>query len=239
VIDTLRDLGFDILAVVGGGLLVVLALRFGGALFDALPMSRGRRELIARVRPLAAAALIVLYVLFVAVWMLRDGVGQYTFYSVVVVGATVVVMSRGALADLLEGVYLRAARTFAVGDRVQIGTVRGRIQRLGVRHVYIEGSDGELAILSYRNITGQPILRAADVDRTAFHIFRVPLPPERTIADAKRLVRETALLNHWSSVARPPQVAATSAAELEVTVFAIDADQAPEIERAVRRALGG
>ena len=51
------------------------------------------------------------------------------------------------------------------------------------------------------------------------------------------VIRETALLSHWSSIARPPEVVTTDDGELEVTIFAIDADRAPELERLLRRAL--
>lgn len=238
MIELLQSFGTDGLIVLAAGVAVVLALRFVRALVDALPMSRARRALAVRIRPFIGAIVVILYLLFVVAWLLRDHPGMVP-WALAVLGLGVAAASWPAIRDVLEGAYVRASPAFAVGDRVQIGTVRGRIRRLGYRNVYIEGTDGELAILPYRLIATQPILRSAELDRGAFHVFRVPVPAERSIPELKRQVRESALLNHWSSIARPPQISATADGHVEITVFAIDPDQAPEIERAVRKAIAG
>jgi small-conductance mechanosensitive channel len=236
VIGAIQVIALDVLIVVGAGLGLALVLRFGRAALDALPMSRARRALVARLRPLVGAALVVLYVMIAARWVLRTD-DPRAWIALLVVGLILVAASWGPLRDVLEGVYLRAASALAVGDRVQIGAVRGRVQRLGYRSVHVEGTDGDLAILPYRAIAAQPILRSPAADHASFHVFRAPLPEHRSIPEARRVIRETALLCHWSSIARPPQVAATDDGDLEVTIFAIDADRAPEIERLLRRAL--
>lgn len=236
MIETLGSLGLDLVVVIGAGLVLVLALRFGGALTDALPMSRARRQMVSRLRPVAGAVLVVLYVLVVLRWFLR-GEAELAPYVLVLVGAFVAFASWAAVRDVLEGAYVRAAHTFSEGDRVQVGSIRGRIQKLGYRNLYIEGSDGELAIVPYRILSTQPILRSSDVERTAFHVFRVEVPAGMDLPLAKRTVKETALLCHWSSVARAPQVVAAGPGELEVTVFAVDGDRVGEIETVVRRSL--
>jgi small-conductance mechanosensitive channel len=236
MMDALSALSLDTAYVVAIGLGLLLALRLSNVAIEALPMSRARRALVARIRPVAGTILVLAYAVLVARWLLRGDAGL-TPYALAAITLFVAAASWNAVRDVLEGAYLRAARTCAVGDRVQTGNIRGRIQRLGYRNVYVEGTDGELAIVPYRIFANQPVLRSAAADRTSFHIFRAPLPEDRSIPEAKRLVRETALLCHWSSIARPPQVVATANGDLEVTVFAIDPDEAPEIERAVRRAL--
>ncbi len=237
MIELLRSLGTDGLVVLGAGVAVVLALRFARAVIDALPLSRARRARALRIRPIVGAITIVLYLLFVARWLLRDHPGLAPIgLALICVG--LVAASWPALRDVLEGTYLRAAAVVAIGDRVQIGAVRGRIRRLGYRNILVEASDGEVAILPYRLVAAQTVLRSAELDRAAFHVFRVAIPADRSITDLKRTIRETALLNHWSSIARPPQISATPDHHVEITVFAIDPDQAPEIERAVRQAIG-
>jgi small-conductance mechanosensitive channel len=149
----------------------------------------------------------------------------------------IVLVSWGPLRDVFEGIYLRAGRTCAIGDRVQIGAVRGRIQRLGLRGLHVEGSDGTLAIVPYRALSAQPLSRTPGLDHPAFHVFRIPLPARRSIADVRKQVVEAALLHHWSSVARLPLVVATEHGELEVTVFAVDPDRVADLETAIRSRL--
>jgi len=236
VIAALAGFGLNALVVVASGLALILILRFGGAVLDALPMSRARRTFVVRFKPAVGALLVVAYLLLTARWLLRhdERLAPYVLSFMTIV---VVVASWGALRDILEGVYHRAARSCSVGDRVQVGTIRGRIQRMGLRNVYLEGSEGDLAIVPYRVLSTHPILRSSEAERSTFHVFRVPVPSSVKIPDARRTIRERALLCHWSSIARPPQVVAAGPDELEITVFAIDGDRAPEIERAVREAL--
>src|SRR5690606_20003949 len=139
VIEPLAGFSFDAVVVCGGGIALLLVLRFGAAALDAIPMSRARRQLVTRVRPIAGGALILAYLVFAARWLLRED-SHLAPLALGLMAAFVVAASWGPVRDLLEGAYLRAARTRAAGDRVQLGQVRGRVQRLGYRHLYVEGS---------------------------------------------------------------------------------------------------
>lgn len=235
--ESLRSVLVDCFLAVASGLALVLVLRFGRAVLDALPMSRARRTLVTRLQPIAGATLVVIYVVIAARWILDSGDTRAWLafgFAVAVFAAA----SWGALRDVIEGVYVRASRTLAVGDRVQIGAVRGRVQRLGHRNVVIEAVDGELALVPYRVVATSTVLRAPFDERSTFHVFRIAVPESRSVPEAKRIVREAALLCHWSSIARQPQVVATDDGQLEITVFPIGADHVADIERVLRRALG-
>jgi len=235
VIEIARLLALDCAFVLGGALALALVLRFAGAALDAVPMSRARRALVERVRPLAGLVLVLVFVVLAVRWILDSG-DQRAWLALVLVAGGVVAVSWSPLRDVFEGVFLRAGRACSVGDRVQVGAIRGRVYRLTLRGIHIESGDGELAFVPYRLAAAQPMLRTTGED-TAFHMFRVPLPANRSLAEARRVILETALLSHWSSIARHPAVAAAESGDLEITVFAIDPDRAPEIERALRRAL--
>lgn len=233
---TLRILALDCLVVFGGAVALAAILRFGRAGLDALPLSRARRNLVTRLSPLAAAMLIAVYAVIAARWVLDSNDSRAWLAFAVVVGL-VAAASWSALRDALEGVYLRAARSFAVGDRVDIDGVRGRIHRLGTRSVVVQTVDGELAIVPYRMVAATTIRRDVFDEQSGFHVFRLPIPERRTIADVKRAIREAALLCHWSSPRRLPTVTATDDGQLEITVFPVDANHLTEIERVVRRAV--
>jgi small-conductance mechanosensitive channel len=236
VIDTLLVLFRDCLVVFGGALLLAAVLRFGRIGVEALPLSRARRMLVARLSPLAAATLIAVYAVLAARWVL-DSSDTREWIAFGIVLALVAATSWGALRDAVEGVYLRAARSFAVGDRVHIDGVVGRIHRLGARAVVVQTTEGELAIVPYRKVASTTIRREAFDEQSGFHVFRAPLPEAMPIPEVKRAIREAALLCHWSSPRRLPTVSVTDDGQLEITVFPVDPNHVTEIERVVREAL--
>jgi moderate conductance mechanosensitive channel len=240
MIEALLVVALDCVVVIAGAIGLVVALRFGRAALAALPMSRAARALVDRLSPVAGLALIAVYVVLAARWILDTGAPreQLGFAGVVALAAAA---SWSSLRDALEGVYLRAGRTLGVGDRVRIGELRGRVQRLGLRRATIETIDGELALVPYRQVAVATVFRDPGDDPgaelSAFHVFRVRIPDNRAIPEVKRIVREAALLCHWSSIARPPEVAAADDGHVEITVFPVDTDHVTDLERVVRRAL--
>lgn len=233
MIETAKMIGFELVVILGGAAALYGIYRVLDQLMSALPMNRDTRVLLERVQPAFAAALVVVWGIVVVHWALRDDAGSAQ-YTVIIVGIAAVAAFWPVIRDIAEGLYFRGARAFLVGDQVQVGDIRGRLQSIGVRSITIETPDGELAILSYTRVAASSIFRSPAADRTSFHVFRVPMPANTSLPEAKQRVREAALLCHWSSIAQPPQCVATADGELEITVFALDADRASEIERAVR-----
>lgn len=235
MIELVRDIGLELVVVVGSGLVLLLGFRVANQMLSALPTTRGRATF-ERARPIVALGFALVWAVVALRWVLRDDAGASRYALVFVAGVGVVATWR-VIRDVVEGALLRLANTVAVGDQIQIGDVRGRVQAVGIRAITIETAEGKLAILPHSQVAGSSVLRSPSADRSAFHVFRVPLPADAAIPAAKQRVREAALLSHWSSVAQPPQCVATADGELEITVFALDADRASEIERAVRLAL--
>jgi len=233
MIETAKTIGFELVVILGSAAALYGIYRVLDQLLSALPMNRDTRVLLQRVQPAFAAALVVVWGIVVVHWALRDDAGSAQ-YTVIIVGIAAIAAFWPVIRDIAEGLYFRSARAFLVGDQVQVGDIRGRLQSIGVRSITIETPDGELAILSYTRVAASSIFRSPAADRTSFHVFRVPMPRNTSLPDAKQRVREAALLCHWSSIAQPPQCVATADGELEITVFALDADRASEIERAVR-----
>lgn len=233
MIEAGKTIGLDLLVVLGTGLALIGLFRFADALIVALPLRRATRSVVDRLRPVVAAGVVVVWAVIAVRWVLRGNAGAASATLVIVAGVAIASAWR-VIRDIVEGIYFRAAGTCLTGDNVQIGEIRGRIKALGVRAITIETSDGELAILPYGQVAASSIFRSPAADRTSFHVFRVPMPRGASLPEAKQRVREAALLCHWSSIAQPPRCVATGDGDLEITVFALDADRASEIERAVR-----
>ena len=235
MIGAAKSIGLDLLIVFGSGLVLIGLYRLANELVFALPLRRANRAVVARLRPVVAAAFVVMWAIITMGWVLRES-AVVAHYTLVVVGGICIAAAWRVIRDITEGIYFRAAGTCLTGDQVQIGGIRGRIKALGLRALIIETSDGELAILPYSHVAASSIFRSPAADRTSFHVFRMPMPRDASLPEAKQRVREAALLCHWSSIAQAPRCVATGDGELEITVFALDADRASEIERAVRAA---
>lgn len=233
MIEFAKNIGLDLLVVLGSGLVLVGLYRLANALILALPLRRATRAIVVRSRPVVAAALVLIWAIIAFRWVARASIGASSLTLVIVIGVAVAAAWR-IIRDIAEGIYFRASGTCLTGDHVQIDAIRGRIKVLGLRAMTIETSDGELAILPYTQVTASSLFRSPAADRTSFHVFRVPMPQGASLPEAKQRVREAALLCHWSSIAQPPRCVATGDGDLEITVFALDADRASEIERAVR-----
>ncbi|MEZ4404255.1 MAG: mechanosensitive ion channel [Kofleriaceae bacterium] len=236
MIDLIRILAIDCGVVFGGAVVVALVARFANLVVEAVPMARARRALVARGRPLAVAVLAATYAVFATRWVL-GGDDRRAWIAFAVVLGVACAAAWSTLRDLIDGVVLRLGGSLEVGDRVDLAGVQGRILRLGARAVVIETVGGQLAVVPNRTAASSTIRREPISQQAGFHVFRVPLPPARSIPELKRGVHEAVLLCHWSSTRRPPQVSATDDGHLEVMVFPVDADHVAELERVVAAAL--
>jgi small-conductance mechanosensitive channel len=178
-------------------------------------------------RPLVGAMLCATYALLAISWVIESG-DRGEWIAFVVIAGIATVASWGELRNALEGVYLRLGRSFNVGERVEIAGVQGRVHRMGARALVLETVDGQLALIPYRIVASSMMRREPFGRQSAFHVFRVPIPG--TIPELERAAHEAALLCHWSSRRRMPQVTATDDGHLDITVFPVDASHVTEIE---------
>ncbi len=198
-------------------------------------MSRARRAAVVRARPVAGAIALLAFLLYAARTLLGDRpTALLVALGLVVVGFAVAAWP--AFRDLLAGVVLKAGRVCQVGDHLRIGGVEGRVAHMGYRALVVETTRGDEAILPYSRVERDAVIRTRTLGGVVPHEFRVQPPARLRHAEARALVRHAALLSHWSVPAREPEIA-TAGEALDVTVFALDADHALEIEARVRRAL--
>ncbi len=228
-------LGLPLLLLLG--LLVLIGLlRALGIALDYVPVSADRRETLARARPLLGTIFVLLYVLFAAGVVFKAHPGQLPLVlALVVLGF--VIASWSAVRDVVSGVFLKAARVCRVGDHVRVGNVEGRVERMGLSVLVIETREGDEAVLPYSSVQRQSLLRTPVIDNVAPHVFRVDPPEGLALPKLRALVCQHALGSHWASIAREPDLEMTADGTLEITVFALDADHAPDVEAAVRQAL--
>ncbi|MDD9940976.1 MAG: mechanosensitive ion channel [Myxococcales bacterium] len=227
--------GFDLATIVARGLLILGLLRLLGWLVDMAPMPSRRKELLQATGPVFAVAVCLTY-LFVAV---QEIFGGYAAAMPLLLGSVLAAFAAALWApirDLLAGVFIKSGRVVRVGDEVQVQDTRGRVERLLYRRMVLRTSQGE-AFLPYGLVSRHAIVRASSKLGPAAHSFRIR--PMRAVSqmELRERVRQSALLCHWASPARAPELLNLEQGGLEVTVFCVDAEHAPEVESAVRRSL--
>lgn len=203
---------------------------------EILPLSDDRHGSIDRLRPLVGAGLALLFSLFSAHALF----GRYP--NVMPVALLLVLVgffmgSRSLVRDFFAGVALRAEQSLKVGDHIRIGETKGKVTILGPRAITVATPEGDSALVPYSQATEVPIVRTRAFDQSASRTFTLSEFGSLTFAEVSRRVEKAALLHHWGSIAKSPEITARSDGNIEVTVFALAQDHADDVERAVRGAV--
>ncbi|NRA36467.1 MAG: mechanosensitive ion channel [Polyangiaceae bacterium] len=219
-----------------GGVVLVVLLAGLGRLARFLPIGRVRRELVVRAAPLAGGAVTLGYVLLATGFALQDHpiAAAFGFGLVLIAG---VGASWFAIRDFVAGAFLRAERVCQPGDVVQIGDIQGRVVRMGLRVMAVETMKGDEAVIPYGLVARESLLRTAVSEGVALHVFQLAVPNGMPGAQAKTVIRHAALRSHFASAVREPVLRARAEGGFEVTVFALDADRAADVEASVRDAI--
>lgn len=222
-------------ALLGGAVMIVL-MRLAEAGIKLLPVSRAHQHAVRRVAPSVGVLLIVGYVLFVA----RVLIGSSREFDVLVlplVFAGLVAAAWNPLKDLMNGVVLKAGDVCSVGDTISVGEVRGRVVAMGYRVVTLETPAGEEVVIPYTSMAAESVSRVPVLRGAQAHVFELELGRDVDSAEVMAKIQRSALLCHWSSVVRSPEVHVLPRGSFQVTVFPLVAERAPEIEQRVRHAV--
>ena len=227
--------GLDLALLLGRGLLILGLLRMLSWLVAIAPMRRSRRDLLQTLGPLFAVVVCVAYLLLAVQEIFGGDSGAMPLMlGVGLVGTAAALW--GPIRDLLSGVFLRSGRIVRIGDEIQLGELRGRVERLDYRRMMIRTSQGE-AVVPYSLVSRSAIVRNTPSRGATAHTFKVRPVEGLPLVELRRLIREAALLCHWSSLVREPELTTLAQGGVEVRVFAVDPEFASEIEAAVRQRL--
>ncbi len=230
------NLGFDLIwiFVLGAGLWFLHAAVFWT--LELLPLGDDRRALLGRVKPLAGLLVALVFALFSAhaLFSRYEGILPLALLLVLV---GFFLGSRNLVRDFFSGVALRAEQSCQVGDHIRVGTTQGRVTELGPRAIALVTPEGDHALIPYSQATLQPIIRTRAAESSASRTFIVEPPPDQSFSSVCTIIEKAALLQHWASVARPPEVQAKPGGQIEVTVFALAQTHTADVELAVRKAV--
>ncbi len=231
-----ESLTLDLVFLAGGAALLVAGLFAFRSFVEIVPVTRAQRDTLRRTVPVLTALLALIYcVVTVRVLLATEPAFAAAGTALVLVGF--VVLAFGPMRDVVSGVVLKAGRVCQQGDHVRLDDLHGRITSMGLRVLVLETNEGEEAVIPYSRVARERVLRTAGVESVSPHVFRVRLPTTLTLSATKTLIRQRAMLVHFSAVSRLPEVS-VSGETVEVTVYTLDADHGPDIEAEVRKALG-
>jgi hypothetical protein len=141
------------------------------------------------------------------------------------------------LKDVVNGVVLKAGNVCSVGDTICVGEVRGRVVQMGARVVTLETQAGEEVVIPYTSMAAESVSRVPVLRGAQAHVFEIELPGAVDSAEVMAKIQRSALLCHWSSVVRSPEVRILPGGAFQVTVYPLVAERAPDIEQRVRRTV--
>ena len=226
----------ELAIVIAGSVALYLLVRVSRWLFRLAPISSERRQRWRRVGALLEAVGWLVYLTSATSWVLRG----YAFEKFAILfGAAAVVVAAlwFFIRDYLTGIVLRAEARVQEGDTIHVGEVEGRVLGLRARTIEVEVGGGDRVLLPYRALRDAPLTVRRAARATTPHTFTITLAPGLTPRGASAKARRAALLSPWSAPARDVRVRAVGEGAIEVTLHALDAERAIEVESAVRAAL--
>ncbi|TPV93940.1 MAG: mechanosensitive ion channel [Myxococcales bacterium FL481] len=223
-----------LVTVLAAGVVLAVLLRLGRGLLDLVPMTGRRRELKERAVPVLVLVVSLSYLLFVARVLFRSAPEQMPFAAAAVL-CGIALAAWNTIRDLVNGVFVVAGRVCAVGDLIEFDGIVGRVVAMGWRVLTVETANGDEAVVPYSTVARASLRRSRVLESANAHVFRVPLPSHIEMLDGKRLLRETVMCSHWSSLVREPEIVWMHDGEFEVTAYALDSERGGDIEAQVQR----
>jgi hypothetical protein len=232
LIRSVLDLAFLIVGAVG----LIGVLKVMNAGLKLAPFPESVRPSVERAGPVLGLAVVIAYVAFAALLIsLREPLFAGVLVTLIVV---LVMFAWSPLYDLVSGVAFQAGQMCQVGDHVEVGEVSGRVVRLGSRVLVVRTRRGDEAVIPYGRINRSMLQRTQSVQGAYVHAFVLEARPLEEVPRLRKLVLQTALRSPWSSVRLAPKIERREDGQIEVSIFALNADYAPLVESAIRKAVG-
>lgn len=175
------------------------------------------------------------------IWGVAFFIDKYPIYAIglgFVVLIFIFLISRYALIDVICGAFIKINRHIQKNQMININGIEGKIMKIGLRTIWLEGNKGEIIELAYSQIIHKPIVISSPAQMILNHSFVIDVFTKKTlielISDVKNSIRELP----WASLKKEPQVKLKQTLEqgykLEITVFSIDEKYLRVIEKHIK-----
>jgi hypothetical protein len=143
------------------------------------------------------------------------------------------------LRDFIAGAIFKTNRNLNLNDTVKIGEYNGKIIKFTSNKLVLETESGEAIYIPYASLFGKTIIKSHPAETILNYTFRIEIPQDADIQQTTEKINTDIINLPWSSLKKEPQIKPIGETEngfmLEVTVFSMEKDYFPEIEKVVKR----
>lgn len=143
------------------------------------------------------------------------------------------------LRDFIAGAIFKTNRNLNLNDTVKIGEYHGKIMKFTSNKLVLETESGEIIYVPYGSLFGKTIIKSHPAETILNYTFRFEIPKDADIQQTTEKVYSDIINLPWSSLKKEPQIKPMHETErgfmLEVTVFSMEKDYFPEIEKIVKK----
>lgn len=142
------------------------------------------------------------------------------------------------LKDVIAGAFLKAGHRLTINEIIRVGDIQGKIMRFGHTSLILETDSGETIYLPYSFLFGKVIIKSHPAESIHRHTFQLEVAKTESIQETIDSMRIFILNLPWISLKRDPQIRPlselTTGQPIEITIFSIEKEHFPEIEKLVK-----
>lgn len=111
-----------------------------------------------------------------------------------------------AARDYIAGIILRSQDVYEVGHQLAIGTIVGRILKIGYLNIELQKSDGTVLKVPYSRIAGNVHYNKDENRLVSTYKFPLKIPSQAVIDGALEKIRRSVLNSPWHASHISPQI---------------------------------
>ncbi len=143
------------------------------------------------------------------------------------------------LRDFIAGAIFKINRNLYLNDTIKVSEYHGKIMKFTSNKLVLETELSEIIYVPYILLSGKTIIKLHPADAILNYTFRFEIPNDADIRQTIDKVYSDIINLPWSSLKKEPQIKPLHETEngfmLEATVFSMEKDYFPEIEKAVKQ----
>jgi len=143
------------------------------------------------------------------------------------------------LRDFIAGAIFKTNRNLNLNDSVKIDEYSGKIIKFTSNRLVLETESGEIIYIPFASLYGKTIIKSHPAETILNYTFKLEIAKDADIQMTTEKINTDIINLPWSSLKKEPQIKPLGETEsgfmLEVTVFSMEKDYFPEIEKVVKR----
>lgn len=188
-----------LIVLAGAYALIRMASAFAEFLGAKLPR---RRAALMRLVPVVRIAvwLMAAYLLITRVVVPSSGL---LYALAALVGLATVLAAQDVLRGIVGGIAIALDRPFQVGDRIEVGEVRGEVVEIGLRATKVRTSDDAVVVIPNSEMVRGPVANVSKGEAGCAVTVDLILPYDVDTHEVRRIAYEAAATSPYAQLARP------------------------------------